>query len=347
MSKIMRTFAAEILITYSLMTTALTHSAAAEVAAATNYEKVINAFTAAQANVCEASRSTYSRALLQFFNFLKAEGKAAAAPTRVDVVNYKNFLLTAVQPNGERYSSLTVCSYLNAVRLFFQWAEGEGLYSNIARNIRSPKHTNKHRKQHLTKEKVAELLNFYRESGKADALRNFALVNLLVRTGLRTAEAVSANIEDIAFIGGRRVLYIQGKGHTEKDAYIVLTDKAYFPLRDYLATRVTSPKQPLFISNSNHKAKTATGESSSRLTTRSVRGIVREGLDFIGLDSEDFTAHSLRHTTAVAILAAGGGVDEVRVQLRHASTNTSLIYVQSYTEDSRLNSVSSLLDSVF
>ena len=186
--------------------------------------------------------------------------------------------------------------------------------------------------------KSRELLDYYRTK----SLRDYAIVNLLLRTGLRTIEVVRADIGDITFKGDKRVLLIWGKGHTEKDSFVVLTDKTYLPIREYLSTRKGAKSgYPLFSSNSRHNF----GE---RLTTRTISGLCKEGLKGIGLDGREFTAHSLRHTTAVEILKNAGEITDVPRVLRHTSPVTSQIYTESIEEELRLQrSPESLLDKCF
>ena len=306
-------------------------------------EVIIDAYAGYLANVSESTKKTYSRALRNFFAYLQKYG--IVSPVRGDIVSYKRELLARVEAGT--LSALTVCGYLNAVRGFFGFLEDEGFYTNVARGIKSPKHTTAHKKQHLNAASVRDLLDVYKREDGATALRDYALTNLLVRTGLRTAEAVGANVGDISFIGSERVLYIKGKGHAEKDSFVYLTEKAFAPLREYLQTRqALRDSDPLFLSVSNHHAS-ENGKSSARLSTRSVRAIVRRGLDAIGLDDKAFTAHSLRHTTAVGILEAGGSLEDVRAQLRHASVSTSRIYVESYNRAKQLERVNAALDNLF
>lgn len=85
-----------------------------------------------------------------------------------------------------------------------------------------------------------------------------------------------------------------------------------------------------------------------RLTTRSISYIAKEGLKGIGLDERSYTAHSLRHTTAVNILRAGGSMEQVQDTLRHSNINTSQIYTATIKEERRLeNSGEALIDNLF
>jgi len=164
----------------------------------------------------------------------------------------------------------------------------------------------------------------------------------MLRTGLRTIEIVRADVGDITFKGERRVLLVWGKGHTEKDDFVVLTEKAYEPIRAYLATRKgVKAGEPLFTSTSRQNR----GE---RLTTRTISFLCKEGLKAIGLDGKEYTAHSLRHTTAVSMLKHGSGITDVQEVLRHTSPATSQIYTESVKEELRLERApESVLDEAF
>lgn len=283
-------------------------------------------------DVKESSRSLYTRTITQYFNWLQEEGKDINTLTRADILEYKDSLLSS------GLSALTIGSYIVAVRKFYEWAEAEKIYPNIAKGIKTPKRVQAFKKQHLTDTKSGELLAHFQSL----SLRDYAIVNLILRTGLRTIEVVRADIGDITFKGERRILKIWGKGHTEKDDFVILTDKAYQPIKDYLETRKGAKQgEPLFTSNSRQNA----GE---RLTTRTISKICKEGLQAIGLDGKEFTAHSLRHTTAVAILKHGGSITDVQEVLRHTSPVTSQIYTESVKEELRLeNAPEAMLDGAF
>ena len=296
-----------------------------------NWRELVATFVASQ-DVKESSRNLYTRTLSQFFLWVERTGRVLLQLSRQDILEYKDELLSS------GLSALTIGSYLTSVRKFWEWAEAEKQYPNIAKGIKTPKRVQAFKKQHLTDVKSTELLEHY----KSLSLRDYAIVNLILRTGLRTIEVVRADIGDITFKGERRILKIWGKGHTEKDDFVVLSDKAYLPIKDYLATRKGAKAgEPLFISNSRQNA----GE---RLTTKTISTICKEGLKAIGLDGKEFTAHSLRHTTAVAILKHGGAITDVQSVLRHTSPATSQIYTESVKEELRLANAPELtLDNAF
>lgn len=283
-------------------------------------------------DVKESSRALYTRTLSQYFLWMEQTGKLLMNLTRQDVLEYKDSL------QEQNLSSLTISSYITAVRKFYEWAEAEKYYPNIAKGIKTPRRQQAFKKQHLTDDKSTELLSHF----KSLSLRDYAIVNLILRTGLRTIEVVRADVGDITFKGNRRVLKVWGKGHIEKDDFVVLSEKAYEPIREYLQTRKACKSgEPLFTSTSHQNF-------GGRLTTKTISSICKDGLRAIGLDGKEFTAHSLRHTTAVAILKHGGQLTDVQSVLRHSSPVTSQIYTESVKEELRLQNAPELtLDEAF
>lgn len=264
-----------------------------------------------------------------FFRWVENSGRTISELTRADIIVFKESLLA-------KQSNLSVANYLVAIRRFYEWTEGCKLYPNIARGIKSPKRKNAYLKEHLRENQIVELLKHFEGN-----TRDYAIVNLLLRTGLRCIEITRLNIEDIAYKGGQRILKVWGKGRDERDNFVVLTDKAYIPIKEYLNTRKsTTLKEPLFTSTSNRNLQ-------GRLTTRTISKICKEGFRAIGIDGKEYTAHSLRHTTAVMLLK-NGSLADVQSVLRHASPATSQIYTKSIEEELRLENPSEMkLDNVF
>ena len=167
-------------------------------------------------------------------------------------------------------------------------------------------------------------------NGHAEGLRDLALVNLLLRTGMRTVEASRANIGDITTKRNKRVILVQGKGRSSKDEFIPLSDKAMDAIEDYLITRPAAPaSEPLFICE-------GFGSRGRRLSERRIQEIVKEALRSVGIDGHEYSAHSLRHTCAVLLLDAGVNPYDVQKYMRHRSIDTTEIYLESIEEERRL-----------
>jgi integrase/recombinase XerD len=278
------------------------------------------------------SKRLYKRTLKLYFNWVETKGYLLSEITRAQLLEYKEELLSSGK------SSLSVGSYITVVRCFYEWTEANKFYPNVAKGIKTPKRKQQFKKQPLLPSQATALLSYYQDK----ALRDYAIVNLLLRTGLRTIELIRANVEDISYKGSQRVLLVHGKGRDEKDNFVLLTDKAYQPLADYLATRgKVNSSEPLFTSSSNNS-------KGERLSTRTISYIAKEGLKAIGLDERSFTAHSLRHTTAVNILRAGGSLEIAQLTLRHSNPATTQIYTATLNEERRLqNSGEALIDSLY
>lgn len=296
---------------------------------------IVAAFIAAL-DVKPSSKGLYTRVLSLFTNWATDRGYDLGNISRAAIILYKEELLQTGK------TARTVSSYLSAVRALFKWVETNSELPNTAKGVSNPKVRREFKKQPLTPDEGKRLLSQYHIKGE-NALRDFALVNLLLRTGIRTIEAASANVGDINFKGGRRVLYIKGKGRDEKDSFVILTDKTYEPIRAYLESRGTAADtEPLFVSKSNNS-------KGAGLTTRSVSCIAKEALKAIGLNDKAYTAHSLRHSAGTNILRAGGKLEDVQGVLRHSDPATTLIYVKTFLEgEYRIkNAPEALLDNVF
>ena len=294
-------------------------------------EDLVDSFINSQ-DVKLSSKLLYRRTLKQYFNWVTKKSYLLSEIARPQLLEYKDELLLSGM------SSLTVGSYITSVRRFYEWTEANKFYPNVAKGIKTPIRKQQFKKQPLLPEQATALLSYYQDK----ALRDYAIINLLLRTGLRTIEVIRVNINDIIFKGSQRVLLIQGKGRDERDNFVILTEKAYQPIAEYLATRgKVNSSEPLFTSTSNNS-------KGERLTTRTISYIAKEGLKAIGLNEKSFTAHSLRHTTAVNILRGGGSLEQAQMTLRHSNPATTQIYTATLNEERRLqNSGEALIDSLY
>lgn len=280
--------------------------------AAGNVENIINAYIGSL-DVKPRSKETYRKATKHFIEWLEANN--ITEPQRADVLTYKAALL-------KNYTACTVSSYMTAVKSLYTWLESEKISPNIANGIKGAKHQQGFRKDALSAEQANNVLS---TMGKEtlEELRDFAIVNLLTRTALRTIEVERANIEDIRSEAGEALLYIQGKGRDSKDAFVVLTENSLRPIRKYLKARGEAKgNEPLFISLSDRN-------HGGRLTTRSISRIAKSSLVDAGYDSSRLTAHSFRHTAVTLSLLGGASLQDAQQLARHSNINTTLIYAHN------------------
>lgn len=264
-------------------------------------------------DVSPRTRKNYERAFKQFLNWADATGKNPAQLRRTDLAAYRDSLL-------ENHKASTVRAYLVPVRAFYKWTASEGLYPNIAEGLKAPKQPRGFAKDCLTPDQIGRVFSVLEGRSDANAIRDTALVTVIAMTGLRTIEAARADIGDLRTMGGKRVLWVQGKGRDSKDDFVVIPADAGAALDAYLASRgEQDPEAPLFASKGNRNKQ-------GRMTTRSISRICKESFRAAGIDSERITAHSLRHTAVTAALMGGATVQEAQAMARHSNINTTMIY---------------------
>ena len=278
----------------------------------------------------EKTAQTYTRAIRQFFNYCRE--RDIMQPQRADVLAFRDSL------KATGHKATTVQSYITAVRLFFQWTATAGIYPDIAAHVKGQKITRSHKKDALTSSQVKDVLSgIERDSLKGK--RDYAILLLMITCGLRDIEVHRANIEDLRPLADDTVLYVQGKGHTQKDDFVKVPAPVEKTLREYLRERgETSPEAPLFASLSRNSY----GE---RMTTRSISGTVKARLQAAGYDSDRLTAHSLRHTAVTLALLDGQELTQVKEFARHADISTTMVY--NHSIDKAKNSCSqSVLNAI-
>jgi len=278
----------------------------------------------------EKTQATYTRAIKQFYLYLQAEG--ISNPTREDVLTYKEKLSADHKP-------ATINLYLQAIKLFFRWTAEQGLYPNIAEHIKGAKLAKGFKKDNLTSTQAKSVLSGI-DTNTLHGARDYAIIALMMTTGLRTIEVERANIGDMRTMGDSTVLYVQGKGHTDKDAYVKIPRTVEAAIWEYLTFRgKAEDTEPLFASISHRNG-------GGRMTTRSISRLVKEAMIDAGYNSDRLTAHSLRHTAATLNLLNGGTPEETMQLLRHANLNTTLIYSHAL-ERANNNSEYRIADAIF
>lgn len=311
--------------------------------------QVISAFLA-NLDAKQPTRRQYGKALRLFFAWAERQGKAISSLSRPDILEYRRYLLEG----PKALSSQTVSAYIVAIRRFYAWTASEKIYPDIAQGVKSPKIKKEFVKQHLTPGECSRMLETlaedidakirkkFFEASRQQGLRDYAMVNLILRTGLRTVEVSRLDIGDITERRRKKVLLVWGKGRDTKDDYVPLSEKAYAPIQEYLQTRVGAGEtEPLFICEGY-------GSIGRRMSARRIQAVCKDALRAIGLDSHEFSAHSLRHTCAVMLIQGGASAYDVQKFLRHSSIDVTEIYLRSIEEDLRLGrSPEALLDKAF
>src|SRR5690349_9816135 len=147
--------------------------------------------------------------------------------------------------------------------------------------------------------------------------RNYTILLLLARLGLRAGEVVVLNLGDIDWSTGQ--ITIRGKGG--RSAQLPLPPDVGEALASYLRDdRPRCATRRVFV---RHRAPLAGFANSSTISS-----IVRRALQHTGIESAHTGAHVLRHSLATSLLRQGGSLDEIGELLRHQSLNTTAIYAK-------------------
>jgi len=234
---------------------------------------------------------------------------------------------------SERYSAQTVNLRLSAIRSFYRFlVNTDRLPVNPAGEVKGVKRTKSriHKRDALTNGEVVGVLRTC-DLGTLEGVRDRAILSLLAYCALREVEIQRADIGDLKTQGDRLVLAVQGKGRTEADERVIIPRSQEDVVRAWLAHRLTFGEHdagdPLFVSLSRRNR-------GQRLTTRSIRRIVKARYALAGVVGNGKTTHSLRHSAITNAIRQGATPMQVQAMARHASFDTTLGY---YHEVSRLD----------
>jgi site-specific recombinase XerD len=144
--------------------------------------------------------------------------------------------------------------------------------------------------------------------------RDYAILLLLVRLGLRAAEASALRLDDIDWRAGEIV--VRGKGRTEDR--LPLPADVGAAIAAYVARgRPRRPEREVFL---------RAHAPIRGLTPQGVAEVARAAGERAGLGS--FGSHRLRHTAGTQMLQAGASLPEVAQILRHRGVATTAIYAK-------------------
>lgn len=236
-------------------------------------------------------------------------------PKKGDLLRYKNYLI-----DERKLKHTSVDSYVASLRLFFKFLSAKEISDNITLGV---KLTNKNiyfKRGSLKPDQVVKMLELMPRTTLIQR-RNFAIVNLMVRTGLRCIEVVRMDICDMIDKSNGRAIRLQRKGRNEKDAVIMVPDSVTDPIVDYISYRDNfKDNDPMFISHDK--------QTDHRIQYKTVSRLVIDAIRSSGIDDKSMTAHSLRHTAAITAITSGAQLYDVQQMLGHRSPETTMRYIR-------------------
>lgn len=200
-----------------------------------------------------------------------------------------------------------------AVRAFFAWAVEAGVVDdNPARYIRMHRLPRK-LPVFLTAAEKQRLLKELKGRTDFSALRDRAMIEVLLGTGIRLGELAALDMDDIDL--DAKHLRVRAKGNVPQVKFIK-TDLRTL-LRRYLAERRRHGRpemEALFLSNRD-----------GRLCQRQIANRLAHWLRKAGIEKE-LTPHGLRHTFATHLYGATNDLLVVQRALGHRDVSTTQIY---------------------
>jgi site-specific recombinase XerD len=144
--------------------------------------------------------------------------------------------------------------------------------------------------------------------------RDFAILMLLSRLGLRACEVVALSLDDIDWRAGE--LTVHGKGN-QTDRLPLARDVGQALAEHLLDPRPDGGFREVFL-----RVFAPVGP----LSAKAVGAVLRDACDRAGV--RRVGTHRLRHTVATELLAAGAPLTEIAPVLRHTNLSSTAIYAK-------------------
>lgn len=263
------------------------------------------------------SLSYYKNNLIKFIKYMD---KPLTDVTTQDIRDYFKYF-----QGINNCSNVTLDSIRRVLNTFFNTINNEGYIQGnpMARikKIKSPKKVKKPFTD-LEIEKMREELNKHPERTKIQQLvklRDLALFELLLSSGIRVGECARLNKSDIDL--QNRTFTVLGKGNKERQCYF--STKCQFYLSNYLNFKYTGKSKkyadlsPLFISIGGRPAK------DYRLGLNGIERHISEIGRKCGVKAHP---HKFRRTFATNLVNKGVPIEQIKELLGHATLDTTMIY---------------------
>ena len=273
----------------------------------------------------ELSVIEYASDLRTFFRFLAVQKGLFPADTEESEIDISGIDIEFIRKitlndaykfliycrNVRKNSESTRARRVVSIRRFFTYlTDNLGLLStNPVKNLDAPK-TKKSLPKYLTLEEAQRLLSVVDGPFKE---RDYCIITLFLNCGMRLAELVSIDYNDIR---SDATIVITGKGNKERTIY--LNNACLKAINEYMKVRPRDgvKDRALFLSN-----------RLQRISARMVETMVQKNLEKAGLGNRGLSVHKLRHTAAT-LMYQHGNVDILLLKeiLGHENLGTTEIY---------------------
>ncbi len=258
-------------------------------------------------NKSEFTIVAYKKDIEQFIGFLTTKEISDIREVKKDhIQEFINKLIT------ENYTKKSASRKLNSVRTFFRFLKQEGIIDfNPSLDVSHPKYT-------LTPPRIFSKLEYraLRDYSKEDP-RTYALVEILLQTGIKIGELANIRLSDIK----DTILVVRQYGKTPARE-VPLNKSVKKAIEEYLAIRPSSKEDHLFI--------TRTGKP---LLIRNIRQIIVRC--FKEVEIENATVNDLRNTFIAHQLMNGASIDYIAKLVGHKRLSSTERFLQLIKEETK------------
>jgi integrase/recombinase XerD len=279
------------------------------------YASIMQAFQqylAFQRNLAPSTIHHYLNTVACFLN--QCFGARPPNPDALCAQDVTDFM----QQQARRYSSGQTQLIATALRSFFRFLLQQALITtDLAQFVPAPARRRLSTLPKFISADDVELLLHCVDQKMPEGRRNYAILQLLARLGLRAAEVAALTLNDLDWDAGE--IIVRGKGG--RYDRLPLPDEVGQALAKYLRDgRPSCSTRRVFVRHRAPQRGFANGEA--------VGTIVHRALDRAGLHPAHKGAHLLRHSLATRLLRNGASLAEIGELLRHRDLNTTQIYAK-------------------
>jgi integrase/recombinase XerD len=272
-------------------------------------------------SVSEETRSAYTRAIREFFQYVGDISPAQVKPD--DVIAYRDHLRIK-----KRRKATTISTKLAIIRSFFEYLKAGGiilLNPASTKLVTPPQLPTEPQGRALTPKEVRHLL-VGPDRNKSEGARDYAMLLVMLRLSLRLSEVCSLRASAVKWSHGRWILKCKIKGGKEETWPLPKDVKE--AIDDYLKLDRTrrenqhsdGPEQFLFQPHTNYRTLTF----DKALSPRQVQRIVAHYADYTVVGK--VTPHDLRRTVVTKLLNDGCSYREVQMVTKHKDPKTIMRY---------------------
>jgi site-specific recombinase XerD len=267
----------------------------------------------------------YERDLKTFEDFLNEIGASFEKIDKKTILNYKAYLASKdrktpkLQKGKKQLSAYSINRMLSVLRSYLRFLIDMDYNTPIPPEVvKLVKKVKKHPRVSEFNE-IVKLIEAptHLEKNEKIALRNRAILETLLSTGMRISELINLKISAIDKTGR---IFVKGKG--KKERFVYLTPRAKKYIKKYLAVRGELDSPYLFIPYSGKNIQ----EKNKKISPNYLQDKIKKYRELLGINIP-LSAHGIRHAFATYLAEQGANPAAIQILLGHESLDTTTRYV--------------------